>query len=87
MAKKQASKKYAFKIHAPSLTSHLFNPFLVRSLVLPFFQIQYREIAPHSVEDAKLHEIIKANNNDDKKIKAAIEAIWHGTTYDKIIDI
>ena len=40
--------------------------------------LQYRQIAPETVDDQRLRSIIKNNNNDHNAIVAAIENIWHG---------
>jgi hypothetical protein len=40
--------------------------------------IQFRQIAPEMLDDNKLRELIKVNNNDQAAISLAIENIWQG---------
>lgn len=45
----------------------------------------YRQIAPETVDDQRLRNIIKNNNNDHNAIVAAIENIWHDTPDEKAV--
>jgi hypothetical protein len=43
-----------------------------------WLSIQFRQIAPEMLDDNKLRELIKVNNNDQAAISLAIENIWQG---------
>ena len=51
---------------------------LIPLLITFLLSAQYRQIAPESLDDSSLRELIKSKNNNYDAIAGALNDIWQG---------